>query len=86
MPLLATASPEKPHIRWPAIVATLLVQVVVLLAISGAVIFYLNWSSTAALAEFMATSTPSASILSQLPHSAPAHPINGRKACTRRVS
>lgn len=86
MPLFATASPDKYRIRRPGIVAALMVQVVVLLAISGAVIFYINWSSAAAMAEFTATDKPSASVSSQLSHSVPAHPINGRKACIRRVS
>ena len=86
MPLFATASPEKHHIGWPTIIATLMVQVVVLLTISGTVILYINWSSAAAMAEFTAADKPTASVSSQLSHSAPAHPINGRKACTRRVS
>jgi hypothetical protein len=63
-----------------------MVQVAVLLTLSGAVIFYLNWSSDAALAEFMATGKPSASVPGPPPQSStPLQPARGRATCTRRV-
>jgi hypothetical protein len=46
-------------IDWPAIVRTLLVQVVVLLALAGAFVGYINWSSDAVWAEFIEASKPS---------------------------
>jgi hypothetical protein len=43
---------------WPSIVRIIILEILVLLALSGALLFYLNWSSEAAVAEFMATGTP----------------------------
>lgn len=56
MPSSAHQSP--PHVSrfWPAIIRILLVEVIVLLALSGAIVAYLNWSSEAAWAEFKAAS------------------------------
>jgi hypothetical protein len=53
-------SRKKNGICWPGILRTLLVQIVVLLALSGAVVRYLTWSSDAAWAEFIAASEPAA--------------------------
>ena len=39
---------------WPAVVRIIILEILVLLALSGALVFYLNWSSEAALSEFMA--------------------------------
>jgi hypothetical protein len=54
-------NPRQPNrgIDWPAIARTLLTQVVVLLALSGAFIVYLNWSSDIAWQEFLEASEPS---------------------------
>jgi TRAP-type uncharacterized transport system fused permease subunit len=46
---------------WPGIVKTLLIQVLVLLALSAAIVGYLNWSSDVAWTEFIAASTSSVS-------------------------
>ena len=54
MPSLRNNSPEKRGIDWPAIGKTLLIQLLVLLALSAAFVRYLNWSSDAAWAEFSA--------------------------------
>lgn len=40
---------------WPSIVRIIILEIVVLLALAGALVFYLNWSSEAAVSEFMAT-------------------------------
>jgi hypothetical protein len=45
---------------WPAIIRILLVEIVILLALSGAIVGYLSWSSEAAWAEFKAASIPPA--------------------------
>jgi hypothetical protein len=63
-------SPKKDGIAWLGILRTLLVQVAVLLALSGAVVCYLNWSSDAAWAEFIAASQPAATGLKSHPPSA----------------
>jgi hypothetical protein len=39
---------------WPSVVRIIILEILVLLALSGALVFYLNWSSEAALSEFMA--------------------------------
>ena len=41
---------------WPAIVRIIILEIVVLLALGAALVYYLNWSSEAALSEFMAKS------------------------------
>jgi hypothetical protein len=69
-----------------AIVRTALLQVLVMLAVSGAVIGYLNWSSSVAKADFMKASQPSLSELKrQLPSSSPMQPAKGPMACYRRA-
>ena len=40
---------------WPSIVRIIILEIVLLLALAGALVFYLNWSSEAAVSEFMAT-------------------------------
>jgi hypothetical protein len=39
---------------WPSIVRIIILEILLLLALSGAFVFYLNWSSEAAMSEFMA--------------------------------
>jgi hypothetical protein len=68
------------------IVRTLLVQVLVMLALSGAVTGYLKWSSDAAWKEFMDASKSSAPDVKHSPQaSAPLHAVQGHALCTRRV-
>jgi hypothetical protein len=38
---------------WPSIVRIIVLEILLLLALSGALVFYLNWSSEAAVSEFM---------------------------------
>jgi hypothetical protein len=56
MPSSAHQSPARDSRFWPAIVRILLIEVLILLALSGAIVGYLNWSSEAAWAEFKAAS------------------------------
>jgi hypothetical protein len=56
MPSSAHQSPAHVSRSWPAIVRILLVEILVLLALSGTIVGYLNWSSEAAWAEFKAAS------------------------------
>jgi hypothetical protein len=68
------------------IVRTLLVQVLVMLALSGAVTGYLKWSSDAAWKEFMDAGKSSAPDVKHSPQaSAPLHAVQGHALCTRRV-
>jgi hypothetical protein len=71
---------------WSGITGILSIQLAVLFALSVAVIVYLNWSSKAALTEFMATGKPSVSEPSRLPQSsAPLQQVKNRAACPRRA-
>jgi hypothetical protein len=73
MPLRDKRSPR--GFDWPAIVKTLLVEIAVLLALTGAFVFYVNWSSEVAFEEFM-DATGSASI--------PVRAAKGRANCDRK--
>ena len=73
-------------IDWPAIVRTLLAQVLVLLVLSGAFVGYVNWSSAKAFAEF--TSATGSSAQDTKPparSSSPRHADKGPMLCSRRV-
>jgi hypothetical protein len=61
---------------WPSIVRIVLVEVLILLALSGAIVGYLNWSSEAAWAEFNAASKMS-------PPNSSIHAVKGHMSCVR---
>jgi hypothetical protein len=62
------------------------VQILVLFALSAAVVRYLEWSSEANQAEFISATTPSASDPDHLPQASnPVHPVKGRAACDRKA-
>jgi LPS O-antigen subunit length determinant protein (WzzB/FepE family) len=44
---------------WPSIVRIIILEIVLLIALSAAFICYLNWSSEAAVSEFMTSGSPS---------------------------
>jgi hypothetical protein len=54
---------------WPAIIKTLSVEIVILLALAGAFVGYLDWSSEVNVREFMATSQSSVADLGHRPPS-----------------
>jgi hypothetical protein len=66
---------------WSGTHGILSVQLAVLFALAVAALVYLNWSSNAAVREFMATGNPSASELQP----APLQQVKNRMACPRRV-
>jgi hypothetical protein len=69
-----------------AIVRTALLQLLVMLAVSCAVIGYLNWSSSVAKADFMRATGPSLSESKrQLPTSSPMRTAKAPMACYRRA-
>jgi hypothetical protein len=70
--------------NWRGIVATLLVQVLVLAAVSAAAVYYVNWSSQAALAEFAGAVKPSVSDHARR-FSSPIQPVKGQISCARRA-
>jgi hypothetical protein len=62
---------------WASIARILLVEVLVLIALSGAIVFYVDWSSKVAFAEFLATSQ-------QTTGSNPViHPMTLQRPCER---
>jgi hypothetical protein len=69
-----------------AIVRTLLIQVLVMLAVSAAAIGYLNWSSSVAKADFMKANELSLSELKrEPPTSTPMQTAKAPMACYRRA-
>jgi hypothetical protein len=86
VPLPGNQSRENRGINWLLIARTLLVQVLVLLALSGAFIRYVNWSSDRALAEFMSAGEPSAASPSHHTQSAtPVQNVKGKGHCARKI-
>jgi hypothetical protein len=65
------------------IAAIALVQLAVLLALLGAAIVYINWSSAVAQAEFMRAMEPSMTM--PAPPSAPVQSVKARTACPRKA-
>ena len=53
---LASEIPRPSRGFWPSIVRIVILEIVLLLVLAGAVVFYLNWSSDVAFAEFLAAS------------------------------
>ena len=77
---------SKTHIDWTGIVRTVLVQVVVLLALTGAVVWYLNWSSEAAWSEFIGANKPALFSPNHHPESeAPTQTVKGKAVCARKA-
>jgi hypothetical protein len=87
MPSPLDQYPQKTRgIDWPAIIRTLLAQVLVLLVLSGAFVGYVNWSSAKAFAEFTsATGSPAQDAKRPAPSSSPRHADKGPMLCSRRV-
>lgn len=76
----------KREIFWLGIIKTLLVQVVVLIALAGAVVWYLNWSSDAAWNEFINASKPPVSGANHHSQSSGrVHTASGKTACAWRA-
>jgi len=63
----------------------LLVQILVVLALSVAVARYLEWSSEVNQAEFTRATTPSASDPNQLEFPVPLRAVKGQAACYRKA-
>jgi hypothetical protein len=85
MPSFDQASRNNNGSYWSGIAGMLAIQLAVLFVLSVAAIVYVNWSSDAALAEFMASGRPSATEPSPLPQPAPLQQVKTRMACPRRV-
>jgi hypothetical protein len=86
VPSPGNQSPENRRIDWLGIFRILLLQVLVLLALTTAFVRYLNWSSDQAWAEFSrAGKAPAPAAKSQPLSSTPVQAAKGKTACARRV-
>ena len=85
MPLFNSQQQHDRGIRWFGTAATLAAELLVLLALAFAVVRYVEWSSDAAQAEFMRSTT---SPVSDPNHSgevsSSVQPLKGRTACPRK--
>jgi hypothetical protein len=80
MPSPVNNSPASRQSFWPAIARIVVVEIVLLLVLSGAVVGYLNWSSEAAWAEFLAASQSPAPAPNP-----PLHAVKGHMPCDRHA-
>ena len=72
-------------IRWRGIATTVVVELLVLLALTFAVVRYVEWSSDTAQAEFMSATKPSASDSNySREFSAPVRALKVRADCDRK--
>jgi hypothetical protein len=86
MPSRGNHRPENRGFDWLAIVRTLLIQVLVLLALAGAVVRYLNWSSDTSWAEFLAAGESSAAVARHRPQpAAPDQTVKTKLPCDPRL-
>lgn len=72
------------------IVRILLVQVMIILALAGAVVRYVNWSSEVAWQEFLSASRPALAGASSQPQPKPqpqpeVQTVKGKAACAKKV-
>jgi hypothetical protein len=85
VPSFDRANQDNDDNYWSGISGILSVQLAVLFALAVAALVYLNWSSNAALTEFMATGKPSVSEPSAPPQPVPLQQVKSRMACPRRA-
>jgi hypothetical protein len=72
-------------IRWRGIAATVVVELLVLLALGVALVRYLEWSSAVNQAEFMSATEPSASVANHSGEfSTPVQALKVRADCNRK--
>jgi len=85
MPSRGNQSPNAKAIDWLAIFRASLVQLLVLVALSAAVVRYVNWSSDQAWAEFTAAGRSSPNAARRPPTLSPAEAVKRRMPCARNV-
>ena len=76
--------PENRGIDWLAVARTLLIQVAVLLALGGAFIGYVNWSSEQAVWEFINAGETNAPATYRTQSSVPLQAVKGQATCKRK--
>ena len=85
MPLFISQNQNVRGIRWRGIAGTVVVELLVLVAVGAAVVRYVEWSSDAALAEFMSATEPSASVANHSGEfSTPVQALKVRADCDRK--
>jgi hypothetical protein len=86
MPSPDNPTQSKSELGWLGIVETLLLQVLILVALSAAVVRYVSWSSEAAQAAFTAAAKPALSVPAVQPEPpAPVEVAKGQKVCPRKT-
>jgi hypothetical protein len=85
VPSFDPASADSNGNYWSGILGILSIQLTVLFVLAVAAIVYLNWSSNAALAEFMAAGKPSVVEPGHPLQPAPLQQVKNPTACPRRV-
>jgi hypothetical protein len=86
MPSPGNQSRDNRGSDWLGIARTFVVEVLVLLALAGAFVGYLNWSSNKAFEEFMSASEPSPAYAGHQPPSAvPIQQVKAKAPCQPRV-
>jgi hypothetical protein len=80
MPALDRPSGRSHGTYWLGIVTNLLVQVLIVVAVSVAALYYISWSSDAAVAEFVGAFNPSMSDQSPQP-ARPTQSVKSRTTC-----
>jgi hypothetical protein len=84
VPLPDHQSPENRGIDWPAVIRILLLQMLVLMALAGAFVSYVNWSSEQAVFEFIGASEVSALVPYRRPKTgASTQAVKGPASCKR---
>ena len=78
-------NPETRRIDWLGIFRILLVQVLVLLALSAAFVRYVDWSSEQALAEFSRAFVPAPAPKAQPQSATPVHAVKDKTPCAPRM-
>jgi hypothetical protein len=85
MPLFNSQQQHDRGIHWLGTGATVVIELLVLLALAFAVVRYVEWSSDAAQAEFMSATKPSASDPNHSGEFSTAiQPLKGRTGCRRK--
>jgi len=76
---------ETRRIDWPGVLRTLLVQVLVLVALSVAFLRYLDWSSEQAWAEFSRAVETAPATKAQLQSATPVRAFKTKAVCLRSI-
>jgi hypothetical protein len=86
VPPMVDQSKMNPDSFWLGIVKTAVAQILVLVALVAAIVWYVNWSSEAAMSEFMRAGTPPVAGANLHPQSrAPVQTVKGKAVCVRKL-